>query len=167
MGRPFVSGLSALLASLLTGSVALAEHAPVEASSLLVRAWGQAGSVEHVRSPDTSLADDIDGGTIPRWRMQAELNRGIGRFLREVHVHRVLSHGHFVGWKLLSLFASRAEVRVQGVKTGDVLLRVNGASVERPEAFKAVWDGLRSADEITLDIERAGQPTRVHYKISG
>lgn len=168
MGRPFVSGLSAVLAGLLSSSVAFAEHAPVEASSLLVRAWGQAGSVEHVRSgAGTTLAEDIDGGIIPRWRVQAELNRGIGRFLRNVRVNAVLSHGHFLGWKLLALFPERPDVRVRGLQTGDVLLRVNGASVERPEAFKAIWDTLRNADELTLEIERGGQQTKVHYKITG
>jgi hypothetical protein len=177
MGRPSVSGLSALPAGLLTfaltltNNIAAAEHAPVEASSLLVRAWGQAGSVERVRSSDGSskatLADDIDGGTIPRWRLHAELNRGIGRFLQNVRVHAVLSHGHFLGWKLLALFPARPEVKPRGLQNGDVILRVNGSPIERPEAFKAIWDALRSADEVTVEIDRAGQPSKVHYKIIG
>ncbi|MEY4578763.1 MAG: hypothetical protein RL701_3466 [Pseudomonadota bacterium] len=166
MGRPFVVGLSAVLSGLLTAGSALADHAPVEASTLLVRAWGQAGTVERLHASNAdALADDVTIGSIPRTRVQAELKRGIGRFLGDVRVQAVLSHGHFVGWKLLSLFSARQDLHVQGIQAGDVLLRVNGASIERPEAFKAVWDGLYTADELVLEIERGGQHTKLHYNI--
>jgi hypothetical protein len=155
-----------VLSGLLTASVALADRAPVEASTLLVRAWGQAGTVERLHaSTAEGLADEVRVGTISRARIHAELTRGIGRFLGDVRVEAVLSRRHFVGWRLLSLFSARPEVQVQGIQAGDVLLRVNGASIERPEAFKAVWDSLYTADELVLEIERSGQHAKLHYKI--
>jgi len=168
MGRSFVSGLSAVVGTLLTVSVASAEYGPREHARLLVRAWGQAGSVERVEgSGQTTLGKDIQAGTIPRALLRSELDRGIGRFLQHVRVQAATSRGHFVGWKLVSLFAKRPEINVQVLRPGDILLRVNGESIERPEAFKAVWDSLADAKELVLEIERDGQPSTLHYAISG
>ena len=168
MGRSFVSGLSAVAVGFVCVSAASAEYGPREHARLLVRAWGQTGSVERVEAAGQStLAKDIQAGTISRVALRAELDRGIGRFLQHVRVQAALSRGHFVGWKLVSLFAKRPEINVQVLKPGDILLRVNGESVERPEAFKSVWDSLADAKEIVLEIERDGQPSTLHYAISG
>jgi type II secretory pathway component PulC len=56
---------------------------------------------------------------------------------------------------------------VKVLRPGDTIVRVNGESIERPEAFKAVWDSLVDAKEIVLEIERDGQASKLHYTISG
>jgi type II secretory pathway component PulC len=95
------------------------------------------------------------------------MEHGIGRFLQQVRTQAVVSHGHFLGWRVLSLFAKRPDVKVKVLRAGDTIVRVNGESIERPEAFKAVWDSLTDAKEIVLEIERDGQATKLHYAISG
>lgn len=149
-------------------SLAAADYGPHEHARMLVRAWGDSGSVERVQdSGQNALGSQVQAGSIPRSVLRAELERGIGRFLQQVRVQAAVSRGHFVGWKLVSLFAKRHDVHVQVLQAGDILLRVNGASVERPEDFKAIWDSLADAKEIVLDIERDGQPSSLHYAISG
>lgn len=149
-------------------SFASAEAGPRDHARMLVRAWGTSGSVERVQASEPSaLGSDVQAGTIPRALLRAELDRGIGRFLQNVRVQAAVSHGHFAGWKLVSLFAKRPDVRVSVLQAGDVLLRVNGTSIERPEELKDVWDTLGDATEITLEIERNGQPSTLHYAISG
>lgn len=162
MGRSFVLGLTAAVAGLSIASVSHAEQLGQERSTLLLRANGHTSSVEHVAgSPDPV----VRVGTIARSALRAELARGIGRFLQNVKTEAVLSHGHFVGWRMLALFPKRPEVHVQGIKAGDVLVRVNGVSVERPEDFKSIWDTLDTAKELVLDIEREGHPSALHYTI--
>ena len=168
MGRSFVSGLSAVVSGLLITGVAAAEYGPRDHARMLVRAWHETGTIERVQgSGGSALAADVQAGTISRAVLKAELDRGIGRFLQHVRVQAALSRGHFVGWRLVSLFAKRPDVRVQVLAPGDVLLRVNGQSVERPDDVKAVWESLANAKEIVLDIERDGQPSTLHYAISG
>lgn len=165
MRRQFVWGVSACVSGLLTAGLALAEQAP-SGSALLVRAWGHEGAVERVRERDAHGTIPADAEfVIPRSRLQAELDRGIGRFLGNVRTQAVLSHGHFVGWRLLTLFPDRPDVQVQGLRRGDVVLRVNGASIERPGVFKLVWDSLSTAEAITIEIERDGQLQVLRYKI--
>lgn len=164
MGRSFVLGLSVAAAGLLPTLGALADHAPV--ASVMVRAWGTSGSVEPIGRVD-KLAPEVKAGTIPRAVLNAELARGPGRFLQQVRTKAVLSHRRFVGWQITSLFASRTDVKVRVLQPGDVVLRVNGESIERPEAFKAVWDSLSDAKELVLEIERDGTASTLRYAISG
>jgi type II secretory pathway component PulC len=166
MGRSFVLGLTAAVAGLSIASVSFAEQVGQERGTLVLRANGHASSIEQVRgSEGDSLAPVVRVTTISRSLLRAELARGIGRFLQNVKTEAVLSHGHFVGWRVLALFSKRPDVHVQGIKAGDVLVRVNGVSVERPEEFKSVWDTLESAKELVLEIEREGQPSALHYAI--
>jgi type II secretory pathway component PulC len=166
MGKSFGLSLFVSVATL-TSALALAEDAPIEQSSVLVRAWGTTGSIEQVTPERAKLGADVNAGTIPRALLRAEMERGIGRFLQQVRTQAVVSHGHFLGWRVLSLFAKRPDVKVSVLRPGDTIVRVNGESIERPEAFKAVWDGLVDAKEIVLEIERDGQASKLHYAISG
>ena len=162
MGRSFVLGLTAAVAGLSLASVSRAEHVGQERGRLVLRAHGHTSSIEHAAD---ALNPTVQVATIPRALLRAELTRGIGRFLQNVKTEAVLSHGHFVGWRLLALFPKRPDVHVQGIQTGDVLVRVNGVSIERPEDFKSVWDTLETAKELVLEIEREGQPSALHYTI--
>jgi type II secretory pathway component PulC len=164
MSRSFVLGLSALTAGLLATNVTLADHSAIPQSTAIVRAQGHAGSVEALHSAH-ALATELQAGSITRSELRAELANGIGRFLQNVRVQAVLSHGEFLGWRLLALFPKRPDVHVQVLKAGDVLLRINGESIERPESFKAVFDSLTNAKELVLDIERDGQASTLRYSI--
>jgi type II secretory pathway component PulC len=174
MGRSLVRGLSATVVglSLIGGHGALAEEAAPEQSTLMVRAWGKTGgAVEQLgrseRQPEEQpLPRDLPAGVLRRAALRAELALGISRFLRQVHVEAVTANGNFVGWRVLTLFPKRPDVRVQILRVGDTVLRVNGKSIERPEAFKEVWDSLNDATELTLEIDRAGHQSTLHFPIT-
>jgi type II secretory pathway component PulC len=166
MSRSVVLGLTAAVTCLSLAGVSQADHAAGERATVIIRATGHTGSIEHVRSTDRdALAPDVLAGSISRNELRAELGRGIGRFLQNVKTEAVLSHGHFIGWRVLALFPKRTDVQVKGIKAGDVLVKVNGQSVERPEDFKSIWDSLDTAKELILDIERDGQPSALRYSI--
>jgi hypothetical protein len=140
-------------------------------ASVTVRAQGKSGEVTRTKlsakqaRAEAGLPAQLDGGSIPRDALKAELSKGIGRFFQQVRPEPVISRGHFVGWRIATLFPNRADVHVKGVQAGDIVLRVNGESVERPEDFKSVWDSLGDAKQLVLDIERAGESTTVRYSI--
>ena len=114
---------------------------------------------------EPKLALEINAGVISRATLRAELARGIGRFLRDVRTEPAFSRGRFVGWRVLELFPKRPEIRVQVLRPGDTVLRVNGRSVERPEEFKQVWDSLAEARELVLDIQRDTRASKLRYTI--
>jgi type II secretory pathway component PulC len=145
---------------------------PEQHASITVRAQGKSGAVTRSKlsgkqaRAEAGLPPQVDGGAIPRDLLKAELANGIGRFFQQVRPEPVVSRGRFVGWRIATLFPNRPDLKVKGVQTGDIVLRVNGESVERPEDFKAVWDALAEAKQLVLDIERAGETTSVHYAIN-
>lgn len=107
----------------------------------------------------------LAAGVIPKASLQAELARGIGRFLQQVQVEPQHLNGRFVGWRVISLYEGRSDVRVQGLAPGDVVTRVNGMPIERPEQFWKVWQQLSAARAITLDLRRAGQRGKVRFAV--
>ena len=166
--RSLAVGLAGLALGTIWGAAALADNS--DEATVIVRASGKSGEITRVRRSDRngvdrSLPPELDGGVIPRSALAAETARGIGRFLQQVRVEPVLSHRQFVGWRLVTLFPKRDDVRVQGLQVGDVVLRLNGQSIERPEEFKAVWDSLADARQLIVELERGGEATRVRYAI--
>jgi type II secretory pathway component PulC len=115
---------------------------------------------------EPKLAPEINAGVISRSQLHAELARGIAQFLRQVRMEPAFERGRFVGWRVLELFSKRKDIRVGVLRAGDTVLRVNGRSVERPEEFKNVWDGLASARELVIEIRRDSQPSKLRYTIA-
>jgi type II secretory pathway component PulC len=174
MGRFLALALVALMVGLIAGDRVAAREPPVETASVVIRAWGKYGVVsavggtEHRPSTERSLSRGriVNAGTISRAELKAQLALGIGRFLQQVRSEPALVQGRWTGWRLLSLFANRADVRVRVLRVGDTVSRVNGQSIERPEDFKAVWDTLADAKELVLDIEHEGKPSKLRYAIT-
>lgn len=121
-------------------------------------------------SLDQPIAENlpkIDGGTIPRVVLEAELKRGIGAFLGQVRTKPAARNGRFVGWRVIELFKKRADVHVRGLKAGDTVVKVNGHSLEHPEQFKVAWDSVAKAAELVIEIERQGRRSQLRYTIIG
>jgi type II secretory pathway component PulC len=111
------------------------------------------------------LPIELNAGVISRAALQAELASGIGKFLQQVRAEPAVARGRFVGWRVTALFPNRSDVHVSVLRPGDTVTRVNGQSIERPEQFKALWDGMSSATELVLDIQREGRNSRLRYTI--
>lgn len=102
-------------------------------------------------------------GTIARAELDATLEAGIGRFLQRVTTEPHLDAGRFVGHRVTEL---RGEL-FTGVdlRPGDTLLRINGLPLERPEEAMAIWDALRVASELTIDLLREGERRQLRFAI--
>lgn len=103
-------------------------------------------------------------GSLSRKRVDAVLKEGPPWLLSRVQVEEVLRKGAFVGWRVVSLPASWEG---SGVRTGDVVTRVNGLGLEKPDDFFAVWTNIAQAKEVRLAIERDGKPEELAMPIVG
>jgi type II secretory pathway component PulC len=52
-----------------------------------------------------------------------------------------------------------------GLEDGDVLLEVNGTGFTTPEDALRIYDRLRGADDIRIEIVRGGRPMLLRYQI--
>ena len=109
----------------------------------------------------------MQAGEIPRPQLLGVLSAGVGRFLQNVRAEAKLDQGKFVGWRLVKLFDADLQSSPADavLRPGDIVTRVNGQSIERPEQFKNVWDTLATASELVLNIERDGAQSELRYRI--
>lgn len=104
--------------------------------------------------------------TLTRAHVEAVLRDGPGAFLARVDVAPAFSDGRFVGFRLVrARDLARWNHAGADLRPGDVVQRINGVSIERPEGVMAVFSALREARELRLDVLRDGRPVVVRQPI--
>jgi hypothetical protein len=101
-------------------------------------------------------------GVIERQGLVAILDQGLGRFLQHVRLEPALTGGKFDGFRLAALDPAWQGA---GLESGDLITRLNGQPIERPEQAMAAFESLRTASEVRVDFTRAGKPSSVRYRI--
>jgi type II secretory pathway component PulC len=99
-------------------------------------------------------------GQVTRAALDEAIAAGPGALLAQVRVEAVRGRKGFHGWRLLAVPPSPA-----GLEAGDVLTRVNGKTLERPEHLSALFESLRGASEIVVESERGGVPRVVRVPV--
>lgn len=104
-------------------------------------------------------------GTIERAKLLAVLDAGPGSFLRNVEVAPRMDSDRFVGWQLVQVIDRAGPLRDVDVAPGDVLLAINGQPIARPEQLQALWDSLRTANEVTARMWRGEQKLELRFAV--
>ncbi len=101
---------------------------------------------------------------IARAALDEVLDAGLGAFLGRVTTAPHMDGSHFVGFEIVEL---RDAPLFEGVdlRPGDVVLAVNGQSIERPDDAFTAWTGLRVASEITIAVLRGGERRDLRFPI--
>lgn len=102
-------------------------------------------------------------GTLARPQVVAVVEQGLGRWLGNIEVSPVRRNERFVGWRIEAI----ADPCYQdaGIAVGDVVTRVNGASLETPEKANAVFLDLKTAPRLEVQLLRAGKPRTLTWPI--
>ena len=102
-------------------------------------------------------------GHLARADVERVLRQGPPWLLRRVVPEEVIRGGRFVGWRLLSV----PEDWTIDLHNGDVVTKVNGLSIERPDDLWAAWMQMQSAVELRIAYERDGQAREIVLPIDG
>lgn len=92
------------------------------------------------------------------------LSNGPPWILQRVPIEEVVNDGKFVGWRVMAMPAEWSDV---DLKPGDVVTRVNGMPLERPEDLWMAWTSLVVASDLRIAYERGGAAREVAYHIEG
>lgn len=111
------------------------------------------------------IASSPEDRSISRARLLPELDRGIGAFLGTVRVQGVLEQGRFVGFRIVRFHDTDGRYLHVDLAPGDVVTRVNGSPIERPEQALAVWNSLRVTSELCVEYTRNGERREIRYAI--
>jgi type II secretory pathway component PulC len=116
-------------------------------------------------APLPSPAPAAKKGVIARAELTPFLDRGPGAFLQHLDVTPRFSGGRFQGWRLASFFPGDERFAGVDLQPGDVIQRVNGRSVEKPEELAEVWQSLRTAPALEVSLLRNGAPITLRWPI--
>ena len=117
------------------------------------------------RGPQPAPAVDKIAGhryRIPRAALDGFLGGGVSA--QWPRVVPQLRDGKPIGFRLLGI-RSDGPFAAIGLDNGDILLEVNGTSIETPDTALAAYAKLRTASHVWLAIERAGRRIRIDYDI--
>ena len=145
--------------------------APV--SVLLVAGCGHAATPATVASAPTHVVvapppprpAALAEGAIRRSTIRSVVEAGFGAFLQKVSVddQPVFVGGRFHGFRIASLEAE--SFRGVDLRPGDVVIRVDGMSIEHPEEAILAFNALPVASELRVDYERDGVARSLRYQI--
>lgn len=107
----------------------------------------------------------LRSGTVARANLLAVLDAGLPTFLGKVEIEARTNGNQFVGWRLVQLIDKAGPLHDLDVLPGDVLLAVNGQAISRPEQAQAVWDSLRTANQVTAQMWRGQQKLELRFAI--
>lgn len=92
------------------------------------------------------------------------VDQGLGRFLQRLEVDASLEHGRFEGFRILSLTPPEFWQGVD-LMPGDVILDVNGMSIERPPEAHRAFVSLKTAEQLVVNYRRGGERRELVYRI--
>lgn len=118
-------------------------------------------------APPATCTSFARPGVLRRSLVARTVSAGIGRWLAGgVDVVASLSRGKFRGWTVNRLYPEDVCYREVDVRPGDVVVKVNGRSVERPEHAQQVFDALPTAPALVVELVRGGKPLTLTFPIA-
>jgi S1-C subfamily serine protease len=171
---PVALASTALLISTCAAPVAqMPDPEPVGTEPALVQAAAPNASAPAVVPAQAKSApmpsrvcDMFDGqGQLRRAALIRLIDAGLPRWMQGVEGDRMLAKHRFQGWLIKSLYPNDPCYRDIDLRPGDVVQKVNGKSIEKPEQAFDVVESLRSAPGIVVELLRDGKPQRITIAI--
>lgn len=111
-------------------------------------------AIEAPAEPKTSGDERAAAPEIPRFQLVRVIEGGLGRVLQHLELEPHREGGEFRGFRvlrsrLMSLSGQRIDLRED-----DVILSLNGRSIERPEQAMEAFEALRGESAIVVSLLR-------------
>ncbi len=109
--------------------------------------------------------DETAPNSVRRSKVRATVARGLGAFLADVTLddRPVFVAGKFRGFRVAEL---RGALKGSSLLPGDVVTRINGMPIERPEQALEAFRSLDIASEIRVEFERNGEAKDLRFSIA-
>ena len=106
-------------------------------------------------------------GVLRRSAVDRTVRAGLGPWLHGgVVVDPAMDKKRFRGWIIRSLYPNDPCYQLVDLRPGDVVLKVNGKSIERPEAADEVFRSMSSAPALVVEFLRAGAPMKLTFQLA-
>ena len=105
-------------------------------------------------------------GVVHRQALTRLIDAGLPRWMQGVEGDRALANHRFQGWLIKSLYPDDPCYRDIGLLPGDIVQKVNGKSIEKPEQAFDVAESLRTAPAIVVDFLRNGSAKSITIAVA-
>jgi S1-C subfamily serine protease len=106
-------------------------------------------------------------GVLRRSVVDRTVKAGLGPWLHGgVVVDPAMQKGRFRGWIVRSLYPNDVCYQQVDLRPGDVVLKVNGQGLERPEQASEVFQSLSSAPALVVEFLREGAPMKLSFQFA-
>lgn len=117
-------------------------------------------------APTQSCTMFVKTGVLRRAALVRVIEAGLPRWMQGVEGDRALANHRFQGWLIKSLYPGDPCYQEIDLRPGDVVQKVNGKSIEKPEQAFDVAESLRTAPAIVVEFLREGKPQRISITIA-
>ena len=93
-----------------------------------------------------------------------DASKNITQLLQQVNIRPYFENGKPSGL-MLSRIRPNSVFKEMGLMNGDILLGVNGAPIETVDSALTLYESLKSAGDVTLEIKRRGRIQSLEYNI--
>lgn len=108
----------------------------------------------------------VPEGAIDRTLLERVLAAGPGWLLSEVPLQPTFLAKHkFNGFRIMALFHNNPKVLHYGVQPGDVVRSVNGQKIVTPGDLLLVFERLKTADTLEIDVQRDGAELQFRFPV--
>jgi S1-C subfamily serine protease len=109
----------------------------------------------------------VKPGVLKRSAVTRVADAGIGQWLAGgAEVERKIAKTRFQGWEIRKLYPGDPCLQDVDLRPLDVVTRLNGKSIEKPEQAFEVLNSLRTAPALVVDFLRDGQPKKLNLPIA-
>jgi S1-C subfamily serine protease len=105
-------------------------------------------------------------GVLKRAAVVRLLDAGLPRWLQGVEGDRALANHRFQGWLVKSMHPGDPCYQEVDLRAGDVVQKVNGKSIEKPDQAFDVAESLRTAPALVVDYLRDGKARKLTITIT-
>jgi S1-C subfamily serine protease len=118
-------------------------------------------------APAAKAATPLPPNTLRRSAVLDAVARGPGAFLQRVELddRPVFEGGQFHGFRIAALRGDPEFWHGVDLRPGDVVTRVNGVVVQKPDDAQTALQSLEVASELVVDFDREGQPHELKFAI--
>lgn len=120
---------------------------------------------QHNDEADRERRAKVTGGVLSRGELVAFLERGPAHLLGQVPVMPVLDGEDLLGYEIKAFFPRSPVFHRVDIAAGDVVTAVNGNKMERPEHLFELYESLRSAPRLQIDVIRNNELRTLTWEI--
>ncbi len=134
-------------------------------TEVLMLAGVKAGSVPAPFMPSvvSGASKAVRDRNISRIALDRELN-DFPRLLSQARVVPEIQGGKNIGFRLGEIVSGSLYDRI-GLKNGDIVQTVNGVRIQNPSQAMAMYQQLKDASSVAVELLRNGQPQTLNYNI--